>query len=222
VPSELLATWVDARRLLALAAGLLSPAMAAADSLPPSITLEAAERSRVLAGKTVFFYSPENPPRAGIAFRVAAGEACIWSVIGDLAAYARRVTSLDESSVYRADAGETCVRFRASNWLAGTYRYSTCHRFPWPDDSWGSFQLDPEEDNDFVSASGFWRTEALPDGDSSLVYYVAEVTPRGGIAGLFQKQFVRRGLKTATQWLPEAVAAGDLPACSEPADVQPN
>jgi len=203
-----------------IAACALLPSLAAAGAPPPPIELTAAERNRALVGKQVFLKTRENPPRAGIAFRVTADEECIWSVIGDLAAYARRVPSLDESSIYRDDDGQTCVRFRASNWLAGTFQYHSCHEFPWPGEHWGVFQLDPDkdDDNDFASASGFWRTEPLPADQGTLVIYVAEVTPRGGIAGLFRGQIVHRGLKVATQWLPEAADSGELPACKKPPD----
>ncbi len=208
-------TWPEPRRLPGTAALALLLTTVAYGNPPPPVELTETERSRVLAGKPVFRDTRETPPRAGIAFRVAADEACVWSVIGDLAAYARRVPSLNESSIYRDDENQTCVRFRASNWLAGTFLYHSCHQFPWPEESWGVFQLDPEKDNAFASASGFWRTETMPADDGTLVYYAAEVSPRGGLARLFRGQLVRRSLKTATQWLPEAVASGEMPACTE-------
>ena len=218
MPFALRVTSAERHRLLGCLIWALWLGVADAGNPPPRVELTEAERMRVLAGKPVFFQTHEDPRRAGIAFRVAGDQACVWSVLGDLAGYARRVPSLEESSVYRENDNAVCVRFLASNWLAGSFLYHSCHRFPWPRETWGTFQLDPDKNNAFVSASGFWRTETLPGERSSLVYYVADITPKGGVAGLFRRQFVRSGLKAATQWLPEAIASGELPACATTQD----
>lgn len=167
------------------------------------------------AGKPVFLDSlGEDPELAGIAFRIDASEPCIWSILGDFAAYANHVPSLQESRIYRDEEDAVCVRFLASHWLAGDYRYSTCHHFPWPSEHWGKFALDPGKDNDFASASGYWRTETLASApDATLVVYAAEIEPRGGLAKFLRGQIVRRGLKTATRWLPDVAAGGAYPAC---------
>lgn len=187
-------------------------------TIPAEITLPEQDRERALGGRPVFFtHQAEGDSRPGIAFRVASSQACIWDVLNDLESYSSFVKTVKESVIYRQSAEEVCVRFKASHWLAGSYRYHTCHRFDWPRQNWGSFALDTGEPNDFTAASGFWRTEALlPDGDQSLVYYVADVQASSGLAKLFRQQFSRQGLKTATQWLPEAIASRQSPACRQP------
>lgn len=185
---------------------------------PPPVTLSAEDRARVAGGEPVYFTTAaEAVPRPGIAFRVDQTQDCIWAVINELDQYADFVPAVKESGIYRQSDGEVCVRFRASHWLAGRYTYHTCHHFPWPKESWGSFELDPEQDNDFTAASGFWRTEPLAaDQSQSLVYYVADLQASRGLARLFRRQFVREGLTIATQWLPAATRSAQIPACERP------
>ena len=187
-------------------------------SPPPQVGLSAEDRARVTSGQPVFFTTDEEAaPRPGIAFRVDKTQDCIWAVINQLERYAEFVSTVKESSIYRHSDSEICVRFRASHWLAGRYLYHTCHHFPWPRESWGSFELDLEQDNDFTAASGFWRTEPLPtDQSQSLVYYVADLEASRGLARLFRRQFVRQGLTIATEWLPAATRSSLAPACTSP------
>lgn len=205
--SLLLAGCIDA--LAEDAAGIESPA---------EIILTEEARERALGGRPVFFSNEAGgDTRPGIAFKIGSSQDCIWDVLNDLESYSSFVKTVKESVIYRQSGEQVCVRFKAKHWLAGSYSYHTCHRFDWPRKNWGSFALDNSKPNDFTAASGFWRTEALlPDGDQSLVYYVADVQASSGLAKLFRQQFSRQGLKTATQWLPEAIAKRQSPACGKP------
>lgn len=178
-------------------------------ALPETLDLGSRQRERITRGRSVFFEISvlERSYRA-VAFRVAAPEDVVWSVISDFGAYANWIEDVQRARVYRQADGETYVEFDVEHWLLGRLNYSARHRYPWPEDSWGTFGLDEERVSDFQSASGFWRTFAVADDRNATdVVYAASLVPRGGVARWFRGRVVRGGLKSATEWLPREAEA---------------
>jgi len=188
--------------------GILKPYLEA-----PKITALSPEEQEKLAGfKPIYKKWTVDRRRRGLAiFRVAASKTTIWSVIRDFDSYPLWIKDVKETEVYRRERGDIYVSFEASHWLLGKTRWYVRHQFPPANfteaqlamNNWGSWTLDYDHRSDFNDSVGFWQiVPVVGQPDLHDVIYSVDLSLSRSPA-FIKNRVVKRGLRTATQWLRE-------------------
>lgn len=198
--------------IIVLAVGGIRSAATMEPPGPDTLSLTAEQQRLVARGKRVFLdvSDTQGARLPAVVFRVDADAATVWRTIGAFESYPEWVDGVRRADVYSREGANVHVAFEVHHWLIGTLRYSIEHSYHWPDESWGTFELDDERLSDLESASGFWRTYDVADNANATdVLYAAQLVPAGGTARFFRGRLAKAGLKSATEWVRREAVSSD-------------